>query len=358
MDSTVCPTARRYVGTARRRAPGRVPGSGGAEEMFPGWSGGAFAQTAQRLDALFDTVASRGTRGCVRSAFGGPPVQVGPWTLGRELGRGGMGVVFEAVHAAGARRAVVKVAHRPDADGYAREAAVLRHVAHPSVVRLLDAGALDDGRPYLAMERVEGLTLAQQAGGLPARARLRLFLDVCAAVDGLHRRRVVHADLKPGHVVVSPGGRVVVLDLGSAVRLDAPAGDAEAPRALTPEFAAPEQIVGGPVTCATDVYALGLVLHEILCGRRRRLPWALGGGRGTVFEPFVDETLASAFRRQRRRVKRACIVRTGRRRERLDWRVEAVLNRALQTDAAARYATAATLAQALRAALDPPPDRP
>lgn len=333
---------RRHVGATPRRAAGwKAPVD---------WASGASSE--ERLDTLFGGIAER--LGCAvpRPSRRDLPVKVGPWMLGTELGQGSSGTVHAAVHADDGRPAAVKLAHRPEADAFTGEAAMLGFLAGPSVASLLGSGVHDDGRPYIAMARIDGRLLAQDARRRSGPGRLRLFLMICAAVDSLHRRRVVHADLKPGHVSVCPDGRVVLLDVGSAIHLDDPlARPGRHP--LTPEFAAPEQIVGQPLSRATDVYALGLLLHEILCGRQRRLPWALSGGRGTVFEPLVAPDL-SAILQHRRRQRATGAARMG---ERLDWRVESVLDRALQTEPEARYATAGGLARALHAAIDLPTAR-
>ncbi len=309
---------------------------------------GAASLREERLDTLFCDIVVR-VAASERPTSTETPARVGPWHLGAEIGRGSSAAVYAAVHVADGRAAAVKLGRPERVAAFAREAAMLRHLAGASVVGCLGAGVHDDGRPYVAMTGADGLPLTQAVRGLSGRRRLDLFLDVCAATGALHRRQVVHADLKPSHVRVAVGGRVVLLDVGSAVHLcDRP--DEPTRHPLTPEFAAPEQIVGQALSRATDVYALGLLLHEILCGRARRLPWALGGGRGTVFEPLVAADLSSILQ-HRRSARLAGAARTG---ERLDWRVESVLDRALQTEPDARYATADGLARALRAAIAPP----
>ncbi len=214
-----------------------------------------------------------------------PGARVGPWTVGEAIGRGGMGTVFRAERADGLFRQTValKVIRRGmDTDDvlarFVRERAVLAELDHPRIARLVDGGTAPDGRPYFAMELVEGEPLLAWADRhrLDLDARLDLFLQVCDAVAYAHRRLVVHRDLKPTNVLVAEGDAgqpgVKLLDFGLAKVLDASASDdvrtSAGRRLLTPAYAAPEQFDGRPVTTATDVYALGVLLHELLTGRR------------------------------------------------------------------------------------------
>ena len=158
------------------------------------------------------------------------------------------------------------------------ERGILARLEHPGIARMLDAGVADDGTPYLVMELVEGRTITQACRESRASVdeRLALFLEVCSAVEYAHRNLVVHRDLKPSNVLVDGAGRVKLLDFGIA-KLLAPGGEATPSqptllRALTPQYAAPEQVTGGAITTATDVYALGVLLFELLAGR---LPYSL-----------------------------------------------------------------------------------
>ena len=227
------------------------------------------------------------------------PGQVGPWRPTARLGAGGMGVVYAAERADASfqQRAALKLV-RPGfgADFRARfvhERAVLAGLEHENVARLLDGGVTADGLPYLAMECVDGVPITDYAEhhALSVAARLALFLQVCDAVAYAHRRFVVHRDLKPSNVLVSDAGRVKLLDFGIAKLLDAPDGALQtrtgaAP--LTPQYAAPEQLLGRAVTTATDVYALGLVLYELLAGRR---PYTLATQTAAEAERTVCHTL-------------------------------------------------------------------
>jgi serine/threonine-protein kinase len=204
---------------------------------------------------------------------------VGPYRVIERLGRGGMGEVYLAARTLGdfEQRVALKLIKRGmDTDEVLRrflaERRVLARLEHPFIVRLIDAGASDDGRPYFAMEYVDGvpLTAWAQQRQLGLRERLRLFLGVAAAVDHAHRQLVVHRDLKPSNILVRDDGRVALLDFGIAKWLQSDADDAHATaagaQALTPEFAAPELLRGDAATVATDVYGLGAVLYHLLTG--------------------------------------------------------------------------------------------
>ena len=208
--------------------------------------------------------------------------RVGPWRLVGKLGAGGMGVVWLAERADGQfrQRAALKLIKRGmDTDAvlarFLRERQILARLDHPNIAHLLDGGIAADGRPYFAMEYVKGLPLLDYCSKLNAdlETRLRLFLEICAAVQFAHERHVVHRDLKPSNVLITSTGAVKLLDFGIAKLLQ----DEEEPivtltragsgRPMTPAYAAPEQIAGEEVTAAADVYALGGLLYELLTGR-------------------------------------------------------------------------------------------
>jgi len=212
----------------------------------------------------------------------GPGAIVGSWTIVRELGSGGMASVYLARRSGVefTQQAALKLIKRGiDTDEVAhrfrQERQILASLEHPNVARLLDGGVSDDGRPYFVMEYVDGPPIDRWCAEHHASTekRLALFLDVARAVEQAHRRLVVHRDLKPGNVLVDPRGDVKLLDFGIAKLLD-PAAAAEAPatrtavRVMTPEYASPEQVRGEPVTTASDVYQLGLLLYELLTLRR------------------------------------------------------------------------------------------
>ncbi|REK03612.1 MAG: hypothetical protein DWQ36_19880 [Acidobacteria bacterium] len=211
---------------------------------------------------------------------GGPIACAGPWRLLDELGRGGMGTVHLAERADGAytQRAAVKLIKRGmDSDTivgrFLRERQILAQLEHPNIARLLDGGVAEDGRPYFAMEYVEGVPITEFANAhrLGIDERLRLFAQVCEAVSHAHRALVVHRDLKASNTLVTPGGQVKLLDFGIAKLLADEDGAATeltrlGGRPLTVASAAPEQLRGEPITTATDVYALGVLLYRLLTG--------------------------------------------------------------------------------------------
>ncbi len=199
--------------------------------------------------------------------------QIGPYRLEGELGRGGTSTVYLA-RRDGRPPVALKLLDRSGREVVARFEAERRALAaldHPDIARLLDVGVAEDGRPFVALERVEGLPIDAwcAARGLDLAARVRLFRRVCAAVHAAHQRLVVHRDLKPSNVLVTADGAPKLLDFGLAKLLGAEVeATATAWRALTPAYASPEQVRGEPVTTATDVYSLGVVLFELATGRR------------------------------------------------------------------------------------------
>jgi serine/threonine-protein kinase len=204
---------------------------------------------------------------------------VGPYRLVRELGRGGMGSVWLAERVDGLidRPVALKLPHvianfSGLAERMARERTILAALNHPHIARLYDAGLTDDGQPYLALEYVEGRPLDAHCKSLDLRSRLRLFLQVANAVAYAHGKLIVHRDLKPANILVTADGYVRLLDFGIAKLLDGETTHDSAltefgPRALTPDYASPEQIRGEPLTVAADVYALGVLLYELLTDR-------------------------------------------------------------------------------------------
>ncbi len=207
--------------------------------------------------------------------------RLGPYKLVAELGQGGMGVVYrgERVDGEFEQQVAVKMALRirhgavPQAR-FRTERQILASLSHPGIARLFDGGTTEDGTPYLIMEHVEGETITAycRRHQLGLEQRLALFDQVCAAVAYAHRNLVVHLDLKPGNILVCPDGTVKLLDFGIARLLrtePAPrtvTGESGRP-ILTPGYASPEQILGEPVTTASDVYSLGIILYRLLSGR-------------------------------------------------------------------------------------------
>jgi len=209
--------------------------------------------------------------------------RIGAYRVLGELGRGGMGVVYLAERADEEyeRRVAIKVLKRGlDTAEIVRrfrtERQILANLQHPGIAELYEGGSTEDGRPYVVLEYVEGERIDRYCARrrLDVRRRLELVRGVCAAVETAHRHLVVHRDLKPANILVTDEGRPKLLDFGIAKLLDPAAGAGAAPqtalgvRPMTPEYASPEQILGGPVTTAADVYALGVLLYELLTGRR------------------------------------------------------------------------------------------
>jgi tetratricopeptide (TPR) repeat protein len=231
-----------------------------------------------------DAFAGRPPMSAEAPAAEQPGEAFGPYRLQHVLGEGGMGTVWLAERADGAfERAVALKLPRAEwtdrglAQRFARERAVLASLNHPNIAQMFDAGWSASGRPYLALEYIEGVPITEWCDGrrLGVAARLELFVDVIRAVAYAHSRLVVHRDLKPSNVLVTEAGEVKLLDFGIA-KLLADDGSAAAEteltriggRALTLQYAAPEQILGQPVTTAADVYALGVLLFELLSGER------------------------------------------------------------------------------------------
>lgn len=208
---------------------------------------------------------------------------LGPYELERELGQGGMGAVWLAHRADGRFEGSVAVKFlksglfgKGDSGRFEREGQILARLSHPHIARLLDAGVHNGHQPYLVLEYVDGLPIDRycQINALDVEARIALFLDVLAAVAHAHSRLILHRDLKPSNILVTHDGQVKLLDFGIAKLLDdaTHAGVAteltqRAGSAFTPQYAAPEQVQQADVTTATDVYALGVLLFQLLGGR-------------------------------------------------------------------------------------------
>jgi len=208
-------------------------------------------------------------------------LRIGPYRTLAAIGQGGMGAVYRAERVDGAfdQEVALKLLHR-DMDTpelrarFLAERQLLAGLSHPNIAHLLDGGVTDEGRPYFVMELVDGKPITRYCveNGVSTEKVLALFLDVVDAVSYLHRNLVVHRDLKPSNIFVDVDGQVKLLDFGIAKLLaDAPEAvhlTRTGQKLMTPEYAAPEQLLGEPVTTATDVYALGVVLYELLTGQR------------------------------------------------------------------------------------------
>ena len=232
-------------------------------------------------DSFLDSPAARIAAPFLETAaaIAGPvPERIGAFRVVREIGRGGMGRVFLGERADGQfdQRVALKLIQH-GAPGVVRrfleERRILARLEHPGVARLVDGGLTAGGLPYFAMELVDGEPIDRycDARALTLDQRLELFASVCDAMSYAHQHLVIHRDLKPSNILVTADGQVKLLDFGIAKVLGAPAGE-DATRtgfsAMTPEFAAPEQVRGEPISTATDVYSLGVLLYLLLTGAR------------------------------------------------------------------------------------------
>jgi len=278
---------------------------------------------------------------------------VGPYRLIRELGSGGMASVWLAERIDGLvnRQVALKLPHRAWrhahlAERMAREREILAALNHPNIATLYDAGIADDGQPYLALEYVQGEPIDTycRKRALPLRARLVLFLQVTRAVAHAHAKLIVHRDLKPSNILVTPAGEVRLLDFGIAKLLEESApttGDLteQSGRAMTPDYAAPEQIHGDSLTVASDIYSLGVVLYEVLTSAR---PYRLQRDSRRALE---DAILAAQPR------KPSDVAPPGESKA-LRGDVDTIVLKALKKTPQERYATAHALAEDIERFLD------
>ena len=272
---------------------------------------------------------------------------VGRYRLLRQLGEGGMGIVYLAERIDGQVKLAKQGLHGEDARRrFLQERQILARLEHPAIARLLDAGVTDEGTPFFVMERVEGqpVTSYCSAHALPVEARLRLFLEICGAVQYAHRNLIVHRDLKPSNILVDDDARAKLLDFGIAKLIGCPEAASDAPptivRALTPDYAAPEQLCGEPATASTDVYSLGVLLYELLTESR---PYRLTSGAiGEIERAILEQIPAPPSAR---------VASTADRR-RLKGDLDRVVLKALQKSPDRRYQSAEALALDVRRHLD------
>jgi eukaryotic-like serine/threonine-protein kinase len=278
--------------------------------------------------------------------------RLGAYRLIREIGRGGMGCVYLAQRADEQYESDVAIkVVRPGLDTefilrrFRHERQILARLHHPNIAQLFDGGT-ENKTPYLVMEYVEGsrITKYVEDRGLSVADRVRLFLPVCSAVDYAHRAFIVHRDLKPGNILVDTTGTPKLLDFGLSKLLHSELsdpGDPEEPVMATPDYASPEQIMGYPVTAASDVYSLGAVLYQLLSGARphrieKAGPAALE--QAICVAPTVPPSAAAGIAPALAR--------------RLAGDLDAIVLRAMQKDPARRYASAEHLADDLRRHLE------
>jgi len=226
-------------------------------------------------------------------------LRIGPYRLVRELDSGGMGVVWLAVRSDQYFQLVAKMIRKglevPSlVQRFRAERQILATLTHPNIGAILDGGDTEDGRPFMVMEYVEGqpITLASKTRGLSIRQRLKLFQSVCSAVDYAHQKLVIHRDIKPGNVLVTPQGDVKLIDFGISKPLAAGLIPGDPPKTqtgqclMTPDYASPEQLRGGELTTTSDIYSLGVLLFELLTGSR---PYMLGELSPAAAERLVCE---------------------------------------------------------------------
>jgi eukaryotic-like serine/threonine-protein kinase len=281
---------------------------------------------------------------------GKQPLRVGPYRMIRELGCGGMGSVFLAERDDGHYKAEVAIKLvRPGMDTefvlarFRRERQTLARLQHPNIARLLDGGTTESGLPYIVMEYIDGPQITKYARhkNLSIPLRVRLYLDVCSAVEYAHRNFVIHRDLKPGNILVDPLGAPKLLDFGICKLLAADHGLTNQEREsgvvpMTPNYASPEQIRGEAVTSLSDVYSLGVVLYELLTGNRPyRFPAASAQEmmRAITAHPIPPPSASVQNKAQARQ---------------LAGDLDSIVMRALETDPQKRYASAGELADDLR----------
>jgi serine/threonine protein kinase/tetratricopeptide (TPR) repeat protein len=324
----------------------------GAQDVLP--SGGPGAVDA--LVRLAEAEAEAATEGA----------RIGSYRILREAGRGGMGVVYVAERADDQyrKRVALKLLRRGMDDPhlvrrFLEERQILATLDHPHIAKLLDGGLTGERLPWFAMEYIEGEPIDRYCdrNRLTVDGRLRLFLAVCDAVQYAHRSLVVHRDLKPSNVLVTADGQVKLLDFGIARLLvqdnaSEPTLTQAGQRALTPEYASPEQVRGEPVTVASDVYSLGVMLYSLLCGRR---PYRLRGRlerdvERAVLEASVEVPSVAATQEPEAAAARGTSPERLRRRLRGD--LDMIVLTALRKEPERRYPGVEALAADLRRHLD------
>ena len=283
------------------------------------------------------------------------PARVGPYEVLRELGAGGMGTVYlaEQVGPDFRRPIAVKVIRHGFSSAlfvrrFQTERRILAALSHPNIAALLDGGATVDGLPYFAMEYVAGTPLNEycEARRLGVAARIGLFRTICGAIQYAHQSLVVHRDLKPGNILVTPEGVPMLLDFGLAKVLEpgadaAPDGTATDLRIFTPAYASPEQVKGEPITTASDVYSLGALLYVLLTGKR---PYRVtSGGADELARAVVEQeptrpslAVPGDFRLSRS----------------LEGDLDTIVLKAMNKDPRRRYASAEQLSEDLRRHLE------
>jgi len=304
----------------------------------------AVVQGLLEVDVDSDSGIDRLAREIGTTVAGIEGQRIGPYRVERALGEGGMGAVFlasrataEFTHYVALKLLRAGLFSASDQEQFRREQRIHARLEHPHIARVYDSGITAAGVPYFAMEYVDGIPVTDYCDGarLGIDARLRLFVAICDAVAYAQQNLIVHRDLKPSNILVTGDGEVKLLDFGIAKLLPGSGDASESTRTelrrLTPEYAAPEQAAGGVITTATDVYALGVLLCELLTGSR----------------PPRDGATASTLRAASRGVGAAAAearsASPAALRRRLGGDLEAIVDFALQADPARRYVGAAAL---------------
>jgi len=301
---------------------------------------------------------------------------VGAYTLVSPIGHGGMGSVWLAARSDGRfeGEAALKLLNhslvgRAGEERFRREGTILARLTHPHIARLIDAGVSSTGQPYLVLERIDGRHIDRYCDDeqLGIEDRIRLFLDVQSAVAHAHASLIVHRDLKPSNVLVAADGQVKLLDFGIAKLLEGDEADAadtmltrEGEFALTPKYAAPEQVTGGPITTATDVYALGVLLFELLTGQH---PTGVGARSPAEFVKAVADTeplrlstaIGAGINPEAATLATKRATTPDRLRRALRGDLDTIVAKALKQDPAERYESVAEFADDLRRFLDHQP---
>ena len=347
------------------------------------------ASIASELAALIAAHEAASAEGFLERPPGRPIIDslrrgqaLGAYSLVSEIGQGGMGTVWLAERVDGLFQRTVAIKFlnpalvgRGGEERFRREGGLLAQLTHPNIAQLIDAGVTAGGQPYLVIEYVDGEPIDRFCDGhkLRIEERLRLFFDVLGAVADAHARLIVHRDLKPSNVLVTHDGQVKLLDFGIAKLLDGQdpaAAETGLTRvgawALTPEYAAPEQVTGAPVSTATDVYALGVMLYELLSGRHPvavpvhapldlvravvdTVPRPMAEGVGTGAAAGASGDIAGTRGTTAERLKAT-----------LSGDLDTIVSKAMKKDPTERYPSVASLAEDLRRYLrhDPIAARP
>ena len=331
------------------------------------------ARIADRVRALLRTALATGAflelPPVFEGAFEKPPEmpelgsRLGAWQLDRQFDAGGMGVVFLAHRADGSyeQEVAIKLVRSGELlfdparkaqmfQRFEHERHLLARLDHPNIVRILDGGSSDNGIPYLVMEYVDGLTLTDYctANRLDVAARVRLMAKVCDGVQAAHRHLIVHRDLKPGNILVAADGEPRLLDFGIARLLEGDDANTATTQtstaAMTPAYASPEQARHEPLTTASDVYSLGVILYELLVGKR---PYALEGASPAQSERIISESEPPTLRRALATSDLSPDEKQLRQ-SRIGVDLERIAARALHKDPSRRYESAQALADDLR----------